>query len=567
MMNCRLPKMKKFVLLILLIFNFTFLIFNSAAYAAADGGLPGYFLNQGVGARAFGMGRAFAAVADDASGIYWNPAGLIQLQRKELQLMHIILFEDTRYEFIGYVHPTMGLWSFALGGIQLYSGGFERRDEDNNPIGTFADENNALFLTNTFELYPKKFALGLTAKAVNKKFEEINSTGYGLDCSLFLRPFSFITFGLNAQNVLGAKIEREALTDQIPLNLKAGLAVRAPKNIVIFAVDIDRSGKKEGKYLRENKYHFGIELNPLKTLSLRAGFDQENPTGGIGLNTENLDLDYALLKHSELGLSHRLSLGLKFGKSKKEIEEEIFFREQKQAEINSLFEQGQISLENKDWLGAREKFQKVLALDKENKEAKDKLTQIESNLKAINLYLKNGKGFFAAREWDKAISEFEQVLTLDPKNKEAIEYKKKTEEEKIKRKKGINIAVAEFEARNVSQMDAVTISDFLRTELVKSGAFNVVDRSNMQKILAEQRFQMTGCTTQECAVQMGRLLNVQKVIVGTFSKLMDAYYVIVNVVDVETGKIEFSEQVKALTSDEIVNACGIIARKIIEKYK
>lgn len=49
----------------------------------------------------------------------------------------------------------------------------------------------------------------------------------------------------------------------------------------------------------------------------------------------------------------------------------------------------------------------------------------------------------------------------------------------------LNLAVAEFEARNVSQMDAATISDFLRTELVKSDAFNVVDRSNMQKILAE----------------------------------------------------------------------------------
>lgn len=116
-------------------------------------------------------------------------------------------------------------------------------------------------------------------------------------------------------------------------------------------------------------------------------------------------------------------------------------------------------------------------------------------------------------------------------------------------------------------MDAVTVGDFLRTELVKTGVFNVLDRSNMEKILAEQRFQMTGCTTQECAVKMGRLLNVEKVVVGTLSKLIDAYYVIVNVLDVETGKIEFSEQAKALTSDDIVGACGRIAQNITQKYK
>ena len=42
------------------------------ALETADGGLPGYFMNEGTGARALGMGRAFTAVADDASAIYWN---------------------------------------------------------------------------------------------------------------------------------------------------------------------------------------------------------------------------------------------------------------------------------------------------------------------------------------------------------------------------------------------------------------------------------------------------------------------------------------------------------------
>ena len=40
----------------------------------------------GVGSRALGMGDAFTAVADDASCVDWNTAGLVQLERSELNL-------------------------------------------------------------------------------------------------------------------------------------------------------------------------------------------------------------------------------------------------------------------------------------------------------------------------------------------------------------------------------------------------------------------------------------------------------------------------------------------------
>lgn len=41
--------------------------------------LHGSDLGMGIGARAMSMGGAFTAVADDASAIFWNPAGLAQL--------------------------------------------------------------------------------------------------------------------------------------------------------------------------------------------------------------------------------------------------------------------------------------------------------------------------------------------------------------------------------------------------------------------------------------------------------------------------------------------------------
>jgi hypothetical protein len=91
----------------------------------------------------------------------------------------------------------------------------------------------------------------------------------------------------------------------------------------------------------------------------------------------------------------------------------------------------------------------------------------------------------------------------------------------------LNLAVAEFEARNVSPMDASAISDLIRTELISQNAFRVIDRKNMETILIEHQFQISGCNSQVCAIQIGKLLNVNKVVIGTFSKLFDAYYVTV----------------------------------------
>jgi len=124
----------------------------------------------------------------------------------------------------------------------------------------------------------------------------------------------------------------------------------------------------------------------------------------------------------------------------------------------------------------------------------------------------------------------------------------------------LNLAVAEFEARNVSQMDAVTISDFLRTELVKSGVFNVVERRNMEKILAEQRFQMSGCTTQECAVQMGRILNVQKIVIGSLAKLGIVYHITASITDVETTRVEISERITCVSEFDFPDRVRELAR-------
>ncbi len=103
------------------------------------------------------------------------------------------------------------------------------------------------------------------------------------------------------------------------------------------------------------------------------------------------------------------------------------------------------------------------------------------------------------------------------------------------------IAVLDFKPSGVSASEASFITEFFRNALVSAKAFRLIDKSNMDRILAEQGFQQSGCTTQECAVQMGKMLNVQGMISGTFGLLFGEYVLTINLVKVETGEIIYSD--------------------------
>ena len=81
----------------------------------------------------------------------------------------------------------------------------------------------------------------------------------------------------------------------------------------------------------------------------------------------------------------------------------------------------------------------------------------------------------------------------------------------------------------------------------------------------EQKFQNNGCTTRKCALEMGKLLNVKKIIVGSFSKLLGTYYIVANVVDVETSKISASYNESANSSRDLKKACKKIVDNLTAK--
>ena len=99
----------------------------------------------------------------------------------------------------------------------------------------------------------------------------------------------------------------------------------------------------------------------------------------------------------------------------------------------------------------------------------------------------------------------------------------------------ITVAVLDFEGRGISKLEAATLTDRLSSELANTNAVILVERGQMSEILNEQGFQQSGCTSAECAAEVGALLGVQNMISGAFGKLGNTYTIDAKMFSVESG--------------------------------
>lgn len=131
----------------------------------------------------------------------------------------------------------------------------------------------------------------------------------------------------------------------------------------------------------------------------------------------------------------------------------------------------------------------------------------------------------------------------------------------------MRIAVMDLKAMDVSENTARAVSDIVRTELFNTGYFRIVERSEMDSILKEQGFQLSGCSDTECAVQVGKLLSARKMLVGSVSKLGNSFIINARIVDVEKGEMEFGEKAKAESESTLDQAVEVFAKKIAARIR
>lgn len=104
-----------------------------------------------------------------------------------------------------------------------------------------------------------------------------------------------------------------------------------------------------------------------------------------------------------------------------------------------------------------------------------------------------------------------------------------------------NLAVMRLESSRLDTADLDVLRDALTVELQNSGRVRVMERSQMNSILAEQGFQKTGsCDASECAVEVGRILAVDRMVLGSAGKLGETWSVTLRLVNVETGEVAAS---------------------------
>ncbi len=125
------------------------------------------------------------------------------------------------------------------------------------------------------------------------------------------------------------------------------------------------------------------------------------------------------------------------------------------------------------------------------------------------------------------------------------------------------IAVLDLETQEgVPESYRGPLSDMVRTALFNTRRFRVMERNKMEEILKEQAFQLLDCTSDECAVEMGRLLGVQQMVAGSVSKLGETHTITLRLIDVETGEVLAAEMTSCrCTIDEVISTSIITAAR------
>jgi len=288
------------------------IITMAAGAAAGEPGTAGFlFLRLGNGARASGMGEAFTAVSDDASAIYWNPAGMAAVDGLELNVTHNEWLMDIRFEQASVVTEMFG-GAAGLSFTGVYYGTLDRYGETPTltPDGTFSPYDLALSAGYARDILPN-LAVGAAFKVIYEKIDFESATGYAIDLGVSHK--SMIEGLTLAASLLNLGPEAKFVEEKFypPLQLRIGAAYLIERPILRGGVRI----AADAVFPNDNdlKVHTGLEYRYERLLFLRvgykSGYDVQGATMGAGIVYKSLRFDYAWMPIDyDLGDAHRFSI-------------------------------------------------------------------------------------------------------------------------------------------------------------------------------------------------------------------------------------------------------------------
>lgn len=285
------------------------------------------FLKIGVGGRASAMGDAFVAVANDASALYWNPAGLTQFNEHQVIFSHNKWVVDINHDFIGGVYHLDETNTF---GVSLTSLSMDEMKVTTEyaPFGTgeyFGFSDIAIALSYSRKM-TDQFSFGGTVRYIEETLDKLKMRGFMIDLGTFywtgLGSTRFAVTVTNFGNdlapdgeviLVGSRTKSDWQSFSPPTMFRIGFALEPyqdDEHIITTSIQLNHPNDNS-----EN-ISTGFEYSWNKTVFLRGGYkfnvEEQNFTFGAGVNAPisiaQFSLDYAYSNFSRLGSAHRFSI-------------------------------------------------------------------------------------------------------------------------------------------------------------------------------------------------------------------------------------------------------------------
>lgn len=304
--------------------SFVTAVFISAAVSFASADIPdeigtneAAFLKIDAATRPVAMGGAFVGVANDVNSVFWNPAGLTQMEKREFSAMYNVWFADINHGSLAYSQPVGENAAFAISVIWLQSEIEKRVGDTEDPDSLFNAYSFAAGLSGSYALIPDVFSLGGTVKYIGQDFDVADSNGAAADLGGLIQMGN-LSLGASAQNI---KLHMSIDDATLPLSIRAGGAYQFTRDSVI-AGEFSKLGAGDPSY------HIGLEKWIREILAIRVGYvigSGDNPRDGLSaglglraygtkpLEAVSFQFDYAYVPDGDgLGDTHRISMMTRF---------------------------------------------------------------------------------------------------------------------------------------------------------------------------------------------------------------------------------------------------------------
>lgn len=313
--------MKRAIIVAVLILGLPAVAFGAREFEKV-GTIGGQFLKLGVGARAAGMGNCFAAVADDASSVYWNPAGVARITQNVITLNHCkwpaqIDFSQAAYVFDPRYVPGM----FALHARSLYMPEqieYDVNHQTGSGTGRKFDNGDVAVGVTYARSLTDKFSAGITFNYVHSSLADYSSSAYAFDFgTLYDTGFQSLRIGMVIQNI-GTDMEFIDQTVKLPIVFRVGMSMSifesAQYNVLTSAEFSHPPDNNE-------RANVGTEVGYRDFMHIRGGYgfgyDTEGFSAGLGFKvptslSAEATVDYAYSDAGYLGSIHRFSVDFRF---------------------------------------------------------------------------------------------------------------------------------------------------------------------------------------------------------------------------------------------------------------